>query len=262
MNKILLTGQIATAPRVCRYPDGAVAHFTLRTRITYYDERSPLRQERTDSHPVVAYGSAALACTLVGTGEQIGVEGWLRAVAEEVEGETRTRVEVVATDIHFLELKLYQEEPLYNELGEENCESQREYRWWTEEDPGTTEEPPDPRTADTNLVRLNGPLVVDPELFEDKGDIVAVLYVATRVLSADRQGQLQERRKLAHVVAHGELARVCRTLKKYDRLAVEGWLRSWTVQDERGDTPRVDIVASRIERQVITGLLQSEERES
>lgn len=102
MNKVILLGNLGGDPTL-RYTGAgmAVLSFSLATTETWTDKNHE-KQERTEWHKVVLWGTRAEALSKVlNKGSSILVEGGLRTSSYEKDGQKRTKTEVHARDIMF-----------------------------------------------------------------------------------------------------------------------------------------------------------------
>jgi single-strand DNA-binding protein len=102
MNKVILLGNLGAEPEL-RYTTAglAVLSFRLATTETWTD-KDKKRQERTEWHNVVVWGSRAEALSrMLHKGTGLLVEGGLRTQSFEKDGQRRYRTEVHARDVLF-----------------------------------------------------------------------------------------------------------------------------------------------------------------
>ncbi len=104
LNKVLLIGNLGKDPEV-RYTGAgrAVASFTLATSWRWKDQDGN-DQERTEWHRIVAWGPLADICgQYLSKGKQVFIEGRIQSRDwEDADGNRRTTVEIVATDMIML----------------------------------------------------------------------------------------------------------------------------------------------------------------
>ena len=100
LNRVMLLGNLGADPEL-RFTQGgqAVLNMRLATTESYLD-KDKQRQERTQWHTVVLWGKRAEALgKILGKGSTIFVEGSLRTLSYEKDGEKRYKTEVVASNI-------------------------------------------------------------------------------------------------------------------------------------------------------------------
>ncbi len=101
LNKVLLLGNLGRDPEVRYTASGkAVTTFTLATSQRWRDQDGN-DQERTEWHRVVAWGRLGeIAGEYLSKGKQVFVEGRIQTREwEDQEGNRRTTVEIIASDI-------------------------------------------------------------------------------------------------------------------------------------------------------------------
>src|ERR1700730_6787916 len=105
VNKAILVGNLGRDPEVRSIPSGqVVANFTLATSESFND-RNGARQERTDWHNIVVYGTQAELCgQYLKKGRQVYVEGRLQTREYEAKDGSgkRYRTEIIAQRVQFL----------------------------------------------------------------------------------------------------------------------------------------------------------------
>jgi single-strand DNA-binding protein len=104
VNRVILVGNVGRDPEVRTTPTGqTVAKFSLATSEKFKD-RSGEKQERTDWHNLVAWGSQAdFARQYIQKGRQIYVEGRLRYDSwTDPQGQKKYRTEIVISNIQLL----------------------------------------------------------------------------------------------------------------------------------------------------------------
>ena len=95
MNKVILIGNVVSAPDIKQYNFGKVAKFRLAVDRGYTDE--------TDFPDIVAFHKQAeLIEKYVDQGKKIAIDGELHTGSYEKDGVTHRSVEVVANRIEFL----------------------------------------------------------------------------------------------------------------------------------------------------------------
>ena len=95
MNKVILIGNVVSAPDIKEYDFGKVAKFRLAVDRDYTDE--------TDFPDIVAFNKQAeLVEKYVDQGKKIAIEGELRTGSYEKDGVKHRTVEVVAYRIEFI----------------------------------------------------------------------------------------------------------------------------------------------------------------
>jgi single-strand DNA-binding protein len=103
LNRVILLGNLGADPELRHTPSGsAVLHLRLATNESYFDKTKDERQERTEWHNVVVWGTRAEALAKVlNKGSSLLVEGGLRTSSYEKDGVKRWRTEVHAREICF-----------------------------------------------------------------------------------------------------------------------------------------------------------------
>lgn len=102
LNRVTLFGNLGSEPELRTTPNGlAVLEMRLATNEVYFD-KDQNRQERTEWHNVVMFGSRATALSkFLSKGSRVLVEGRLRTSNFEKDGIKRHKTEVVASDLCF-----------------------------------------------------------------------------------------------------------------------------------------------------------------
>jgi single-strand DNA-binding protein len=104
LNKVMLLGYLGKDPEVRYTASGkAMATFSLATSFGWRDQDGN-DQERTEWHRVVAWGRLGEVCgEYLSKGKQVFIEGRIQSRDwEDQEGNKRTTVEIVATDMILL----------------------------------------------------------------------------------------------------------------------------------------------------------------
>ena len=105
VNKVIVIGNLGTNPNIRALPSGQkVANFSLATTERFTD-RNGAKQERTDWHRIVAFGSLADTCDrFLRKGRQVYVEGRLTTRQYEAKDGSgkRYRTEIVARQLRLL----------------------------------------------------------------------------------------------------------------------------------------------------------------
>ena len=106
MNKVTLIGYLGDAPLFGETTKSKTPYgrFSLATYQAFKD-RNGDKQERTDWHRVSAFAGLARSLQRLQKGDLVAVHGHLRTDTVEKDGEKRTFVGVIATEIKFLKLK-------------------------------------------------------------------------------------------------------------------------------------------------------------
>lgn len=104
INTVTLTGNLGAAPEIRNPKSTVVATFSLATNLAWTNGDGE-RRERTDWHRVVAFNGLAKTLEQLGKGDQVAVQGRLQTRHYVKDGETRTVVEVVASQVEFLRLR-------------------------------------------------------------------------------------------------------------------------------------------------------------
>ena len=102
LNRVMLFGNLGSEPELHTTPNGLpVLEMRLATNEVYFD-KDQNRQERTEWHNVVMFGSRATALSkFLSKGSRVLVEGRLRTSNFEKDGVKRHKTEVVASDLCF-----------------------------------------------------------------------------------------------------------------------------------------------------------------
>jgi single-strand DNA-binding protein len=104
LNKVQLLGNLGKDPEVRYTASGkAMATFSLATSFTWRDQDGN-DQERTEWHRVVAWGRLGEICgEYLSRGKQVFIEGRIQSREwEDQDGNKRTTVEIIATDMIML----------------------------------------------------------------------------------------------------------------------------------------------------------------
>ena len=104
LNKVMLLGYLGKDPEVRYTASGkAMATFSLATSFQWRDQDGN-DQERTEWHRVVAWGRLGEVCgEYLSRGKQVFIEGRIQSRDwEDQEGNKRTTVEIIATDMILL----------------------------------------------------------------------------------------------------------------------------------------------------------------
>ena len=104
LNKVMLMGNLGKDPEVRYTASGkAMATFSLATSFQWRDQDGK-DQERTEWHRIVAWGRLGEVCgEYLSKGKQVFIEGRIQSRDwEDQEGNKRTTVEIVATDMILL----------------------------------------------------------------------------------------------------------------------------------------------------------------
>jgi single-strand DNA-binding protein len=104
LNKVILLGNLGKDPEVRYTASGkAMATFSLATSFQWRDPEGN-DQERTEWHRIVAWGRLGEICgEYLSKGKQVFIEGRIQSREwEDQEGNKRTTVEIVATDMILL----------------------------------------------------------------------------------------------------------------------------------------------------------------
>lgn len=105
LNKVMFTGRLGADPELRYTPQGAaVVNFRVASNRTFSDGGE--RQENTEWFRVVAWEALAERCNRwLAKGDRVYVEGRLQTRKWDKGGQTQYTVEVVASDIIFLEVR-------------------------------------------------------------------------------------------------------------------------------------------------------------
>lgn len=103
-NQAIVMGNLTRDPELRTTPSGqSVASFAVATNRVWQDA-SGEKQEQADFHEVVAWGKLAeLASQYLSKGRKVMVVGRLQNNSWEKDGVKRTRTEIIANDISFLD---------------------------------------------------------------------------------------------------------------------------------------------------------------
>ena len=103
-NQAIIMGNLTRDPELRSTPGGQqVASFAVATNRTWQDA-SGERKEAADFHEIVAWGKLAeLAAQYLSKGRKVLVVGRLQTQSWEKDGVKRSRTEIVASDISFLD---------------------------------------------------------------------------------------------------------------------------------------------------------------
>jgi single-strand DNA-binding protein len=104
LNKVMLLGNLGRDPEVRYTAAGkAVATFTLATSMRWKDQEGA-DQEKTEWHRIVAWGRLGEICgEYLSKGKSVFIEGRIQSREwEDKDGNRRTTVEIVATDMIML----------------------------------------------------------------------------------------------------------------------------------------------------------------
>jgi single-strand DNA-binding protein len=103
-NQAIIMGNLTRDPELRTTPSGqSVASFAVATNRTWQSQ-SGERQEAVDFHEVVAWAKLAeLASQYLSKGRKVMVVGRLQTQSWEKDGVKRSRTEIVASDISFLD---------------------------------------------------------------------------------------------------------------------------------------------------------------
>lgn len=105
MNKVILLGNVGTAPESKSLPSGqAVATFSLATNRKFKSAAGEQKKE-TEWHKLVAYGKTAeIASQYLGKGSQVLIEGRLKTSSwdDKQTGQKRYKTEIVVESLEFV----------------------------------------------------------------------------------------------------------------------------------------------------------------
>lgn len=103
-NRVILMGNLGQDPEIRQMPNGSTAcTLSLATSETWKDKQTGEKQERTDWHRVVAFGKLAeIMGEYLKKGNPVLIEGQLRVRQWEKDGQKRTTVEVLASEMQML----------------------------------------------------------------------------------------------------------------------------------------------------------------
>jgi single-strand DNA-binding protein len=102
LNRVMLFGNLGAEPELKTTANGlAVLSLRLATNEVYFD-KDQNRQEKTEWHNVVMFGSRATALSrLLAKGSRVLVEGRLQTSSYEKDGVKRFKTDVIASDLCF-----------------------------------------------------------------------------------------------------------------------------------------------------------------
>jgi len=102
LNRVTLFGNLGAEPELRTTSAGLpILTFSLATTEVYFDKEQT-RQERTEWHRVVMFGSRATPLSrLLSKGARVLVEGRIQTSSYEKEGIKRYKTEVIASDVCF-----------------------------------------------------------------------------------------------------------------------------------------------------------------
>ncbi len=103
INSVTLTGYLGAAPDIQESRGTTFARFRMATNAVWTANGE--RRERTDWHQVVAFNGLAKSLAHLAKGDQVAVHGRLQTSQWERDGQKRTTVEIVASEVEFLRLK-------------------------------------------------------------------------------------------------------------------------------------------------------------
>jgi single-strand DNA-binding protein len=103
-NQAIVMGNLTRDPELRTTPSGQqVASFAVATNRTWMDA-SGERKEAVEYHEIVAWGKLGeLAAQYLAKGRKVMVVGRLQTQSWEKDGVKRSRTEIVATDVNFLD---------------------------------------------------------------------------------------------------------------------------------------------------------------
>jgi len=104
LNQVIVMGNVTKHPELKQLPSGQeVIEFSLALNRSYKDAKDEW-QEATDYVDVTAWGKLALQCSdRITRGSRVLVTGRLQSRKWEKDGINRTKVDVLAQDVTFLE---------------------------------------------------------------------------------------------------------------------------------------------------------------
>lgn len=104
LNQVILMGNLTRTPELRQTPSGqSVVQFSLALNRSYKDAQDQW-QEATDYVDVVAWGKLAEQVSdRLDTGSRVLVAGRLQSRSWETDGVKKSKVEVLATDVTFLD---------------------------------------------------------------------------------------------------------------------------------------------------------------
>jgi single-strand DNA-binding protein len=103
-NQAIIMGNLTRDPELRNTPGGQqVASFAVATNRVWNDSNGE-KKEAADFHEIVAWGKLAeLAAQYLGKGRKVLIVGRLQTQSWEKDGVKRSRTEIVASDISFLD---------------------------------------------------------------------------------------------------------------------------------------------------------------
>ena len=105
LNQVILMGNLTRDPELRQTPNGQnVCSFSLALNRSYKDQQSDEWKEVTDYIDVVAWGSLGeRVAEYLSKGRRALVQGRLQSRSWEQDGQKRSKVEVLASDVTFLD---------------------------------------------------------------------------------------------------------------------------------------------------------------
>lgn len=105
INKVIIVGRLTKDPELKQTPSGSnVCNFSVATSDVWYDKATKQKQESTEFHNIVAWGSSAeFVSKYVNKGRQVYIEGKLQTRKwEDKDGNNRYTTEIKADKIEAL----------------------------------------------------------------------------------------------------------------------------------------------------------------
>jgi single-strand DNA-binding protein len=107
VNKVIVIGRLGQDPELKAMPNGrSVCNISVATSENWKDKNTGEKQEKTEWHRVVIFGSKAdVVAQYFKKGSQIYVEGKLATRKWEKDGQTHYTTEIVLDDFQFMDPK-------------------------------------------------------------------------------------------------------------------------------------------------------------
>jgi single-strand DNA-binding protein len=104
LNKVMLIGNLGRDPEIRYSQQGlAVVNFSIATSEQWTDKNTGAKQEKTESHRIVAFGKPAeILEKYLSKGSQVYIEGRLQTSTYEKDGQTHYATDIVVNNFQFL----------------------------------------------------------------------------------------------------------------------------------------------------------------
>jgi single-strand DNA-binding protein len=104
INRVLIVGRLTRDPEVKSVGDSTVCEFALAVNSREKNGDTGEWQDRADFFDVAVWGAQAEACgSYLSKGKLTGVDGRLRQDRWEKDGQKRSRIRIVASNVQFLD---------------------------------------------------------------------------------------------------------------------------------------------------------------